>query len=134
MTPIYTFNEAQLQQLYRLYQQEWWTGERSLEDTRRVVSGSQITIGLLDDDELVGFTRVLTDFTFKALIFDVIVSASHRDKGLGSRLIQLVKTHPELQQVRHFELYCLPELEPFYQRQGFSDDVAGTRLLRWVKI
>jgi len=40
--------------------------------------------------------------------------------------------HPELSGVRHFELYCLPELVSFYQRHGFSSDVGGIQLLRLV--
>ena len=29
-----------------------------------------------------------------------------------------IKRHPELARVRHFELYCLPELVPFYEDMG----------------
>ena len=56
-------------------QGEWWTRSRSLEETKQCVLGSQICIGITSEaDNLVGFVRVLTDFTFKALIFDVIVA------------------------------------------------------------
>ena len=35
-----------------------------------------------------------------------------------------------LSRVKHFELYCLPELEPYYAAFGFSTDVGGIRLMR----
>lgn len=41
---------------------------------------------------LVAYARVLTDFTFKALIFDVIVSENQRGCGLGDKLTELIKT------------------------------------------
>ena len=127
----YRLDETRIAQLHALFAREWWTAGRSLEETRRCVEGSQIRIGLIDDaGDLIGFARVITDYTFKALIFDVVVAGGHRGKGLGDRLIELVLEHPELARVRHFELYCRPEIEPFYERHGFSAEAGGVRLMR----
>ncbi|WP_338353401.1 GNAT family N-acetyltransferase [Thalassolituus oleivorans] len=118
-------------QVHALYQREWWTQGRTLEETKTCISGSQICIGVLEvDQNLIGFVRVLTDFTFKALIFDVIVEESYRSRGVGKYLIELVKSHKRLARVKHFELYCLPELVPFYRKQGFTTEVGGVALLR----
>jgi hypothetical protein len=38
--------------------------------------------------------------------------------------------HPSLKTVRHLELYCLPELIPFYRRWGFTDELGELRFLR----
>jgi Acetyltransferase (GNAT) family len=131
--PIYEFTESHVQQLHHLYQKEWWTKGRSLEETRRCIAGSQVCVGLVDDKgDLTAFARVVTDFTFKALIFDVIVSTVERSSGLGERVIRLIKDHDQLRNVRHFELYCLPELYGFYRRFGFSEDVGEIRLMRCV--
>lgn len=133
MKPVYQLDDRQIEELHRLYQSEWWTRGRSLEDTRRCVAGSQICIGLVDDmGSLQGFARVLTDYTFKALIFDVIVSKSQRGQGLGDKLLQLIRTHESLRHVKHFELYCLPDMLPFYERHGFSHDVGDVRLMRRI--
>ena len=128
---VYRLDETRIAQLHALFAREWWTAGRSLEETRRCVEGSQIRIGLIDDaGDLTGFARVITDYTFKALIFDVVVAGGHRGKGLGDRLIELVLEHRELARVGHFELYCRPEIEPFYERHGFSAEVGGVRLMR----
>lgn len=130
-TLINHFNQELIRQLHHLYQQEWWCKGRSLEETASCVEGSQVCLGFTDANEkLVGFSRVLTDFTFKALIFDVIVDSQYRGLGLGQRLMQEIRQYPQLQQVKHFELYCLPEMEPFYAQMGFSDDVGGIQLMR----
>ena len=131
MRVVHELDGRQVAQLHAFFAREWWTAGRSLEDTRHCVEGSQVCIGLVDDGgDLVGFARVITDFTFKALIFDVIVARSHRGRGLGDRLIELVLEHPDLGRIKNFELYCLPDVGTFYERHGFSTDVGGVRLMR----
>ena len=69
--------EAQAIQLHALYQREWWTAGRTLEDVRAMLAGSDHLYGICDGEtaQLAGFARVLTDGVFKALVFDVIDSA-----------------------------------------------------------
>lgn len=133
MTIIYSFSPSQIKQVHQLYKEVWWGKERTFEDTVSCVQGSQICIGILDaDNNLVGFTRVISDFIYKAIIFDVIVTTAERGNGLGQKLISLVKSHIRLQKVKHFELYCLPEMEEFYLRFGFSTEVGGIKLMRCI--
>ncbi|ELS0754613.1 GNAT family N-acetyltransferase [Vibrio vulnificus] len=131
MKLIYEFSPEQIVQVYGLYDHAWWAKSRTLEETRSCVQGSQLCIGALDNnDQLVGFARVISDFTFKAVIFDVIVHPSQRGIGLGTTLMNAIRTHDKLKQVKHFELYCLPEMESYYEQLGFSADVGGIRLMR----
>ena len=82
MRIVHQLDEARIAQLHAFFAREWWTVGRSLDETRRCVEGSQVRIGLLDDaGDLLGFARVVTDYTFKALIFDVIVADAYRGKG-----------------------------------------------------
>jgi predicted GNAT family N-acyltransferase len=132
MNIIYHLTEEHISQLHKLYGNEWWCRSRTLAQTKSGVAGSQITIGITDElGNLIGFTRVLTDFTFKAFIFDVIVHPDHRKESLGSKLISLAKTHSKLKQVKHFELYCLPELFDFYKKHGFDTNVGNMQLMRF---
>ena len=134
MQVIYEFTEEQIENLQELYRREWWTDTRTLAETKACVEGSQISIGIVDAaGRLQGFARVLTDFTFKALIFDVIVSQGCRGTGLGDRLMELIMSHERLRRVKHFELYCLPEMYAFYERCGFSPDVGDITLMRCIK-
>src|SRR6478752_7034711 len=91
---VWLLTEEQIMDLHTLYQNEWWTESRTLEETRKVVVGSQICLGLVEPSgKLVGFSRLLTDFIFKALVFDVIVAPEYRGLGLGDRLVSLVMAH-----------------------------------------
>jgi len=131
MRLIHEFTASQVESLHQLYQGEWWSRGRTLEETQQCINSSSLCFGLVDDgDDLQAFARVLTDSIFKALIFDVIVAPGHRKSGYGDRLIQCIREHPSLCRVKHFELYCLDDKVPFYQRLGFSTDVGGMQLMR----
>ena len=133
MEVIYKLSTKQIKDLHYLYQNEWWTANRTLEETKKCVNGSQICIGLIDKNKtLKGFVRVITDFTFKALIFDLIVENDYRGQGLSKKLMSFIKKHEDLTDVKHFELYCLPELEIFYKQFEFTGEINGIKLLRHV--
>lgn len=125
-------NEAQIGQLMALYRNEWWTKERKLEDVRRMLAHTDFIFAFCEKEsrQLAAFTRVLSDRVYKALIFDVIVAPAHREKKLGRALMETILRHPELKNVRHFELYCLPELEAFYEHWGFSKELGGVHFMR----
>lgn len=130
MEVIYELSNNHIQDLHNLYKNEWWTNKRTLEETGKCIQGSQICIGLIENNSLIGFVRVITDYTFKALIFDLIINSEYRANNLGIKLMRLVKNHTELKEVTHFELYCLPELVDFYKQFEFSEEMGGIKLLR----
>jgi predicted N-acetyltransferase YhbS len=58
------------------------------------------------------------------------VSEKHRGEGLGKELMNLIKNHLELQEVKHFELYCLPKMVKFYEEFGFSSELGELVFMR----
>ena len=123
--------ESQVSDLMDLYKNEFWSDKRTREDVVKMLASTDVIIGLVDEcDRLIGITRVLTDFVYRAMIFDVIIKPTHRNMGLGAKLMDTVLNHPKLQAVEHFYLNCLPNMMPFYERWGFSDDVGGLKFLR----
>lgn len=124
--------EAQIADLYRLYQGEWWTNQRQEAEIRTMLKNCDLLFALVntENDQLVGFARVLTDYVFKALILDVIVDESQRGSGLGRRLVEAITNHPALKEVRHLELYCRPDKVPFYQKWGFARASDGFNFMR----
>ncbi len=102
-----------------------WLKRGNVSQGRRSASGSSTS-----REGSRRFPPVLTDFVFKGLIFDVIVAPGHRDRGLGDEVVSLILNHEKLREVRSMELYCLPELVPFYERHGFGDDAGRLKLMR----
>ena len=135
MRVVRALDEAQTRRLHELYRGEWWTSTRELADVRAMLASTDVVVGLCDDDDgasgaLVAFARALTDGVYKALVFDVIVDPARRGEGLGARVMAELLAVPEVARAAHKELYCLPDMGPFYERLGFSSDVGGVRLLR----
>lgn len=120
-TWIEQLHETQLVEVHSLMLNEWWCSDRSLEDVRSVVAGSDLTLaGLNHNEEIIVFARVLTDRTFKAVLFDVIVRPDCRDLGLGKILVNQLIDHPILQAVKSIELYCPDRISGFYTGMGFE--------------
>ena len=122
----------QVQQVADLFRHEWWTKARTPTDITRMLAHCDLIIAFEDADshDLVAFARVLTDYVYKAFVFDVIVRADQRGLGLGDRLVEAIRNHPDLASVQHIELYCRTELVPFYQRQGFALVPPDLKLMR----
>lgn len=121
-TLVEELSEKQIEQLHALIQKQWWGGKRSLEDVKLMVENTSMMLGLVDKetDWLIGYCRVLTDFAFRATIYDVMVADDLRGFGLGKRLMDALCNHPKLQRVSFIYLACEPKLSPFYERCGFK--------------
>ena len=84
-------------ELVDLYKNEFGSKKRTHQDVVRMLAASDIIIGLVDENEkLIGFTRILTDFVYRAIIFDVIIKPSQRKMKLGFKLMDAVVNHPQL--------------------------------------
>ena len=125
-----TVEPARLPDLLELFATAWWMSDRTLDETTRILTESDLVVALLESDRLVGFARVLTDYTQVALVLDVVVATDRRGAGLGAALMDAVISHPDLADVRSIELVCQPELVPFYRRWGFTDEVSRSLLMR----
>ncbi|MFG1812436.1 GNAT family N-acetyltransferase [Kribbella sp. NPDC049174] len=124
--------DKRLPDLLELFRSAWWTADRGADEVAQMLQQSDIITVLTDrpTNRLVGFARVLTDYTYVALVLDVVVSEAHRGSGLGARLLDAVVHHPALATVRSLELVCQPELVPFYRQWGFTDEVGRSLLMR----
>ncbi|MGH9202261.1 MAG: GNAT family N-acetyltransferase, partial [Vicinamibacterales bacterium] len=133
--PIDGLTGTQVVELHAMFQKEWWTRGRTLEGVERLLEGSDVIVAFCDPAtrRLIAFARVVTDFVYKALVLDVIVEESWRGRGLGARLMDSVVNHAVLDGVKHFELYCKPELAGFYQRWGFAETPPELRFLRLAR-
>lgn len=133
---VHRLADAQVAELLALFRKEWWSRNRQEAEVRRMLEGTEVIVGLCEGGRagapgrLVAFARVVTDFVYRATIYDVIVSADYRGRGLGPMLMNNILSDPKLAGVEYLELYCLPELMPFYRALGFTDELGGVRLMR----
>lgn len=131
MTEIIGVIESdRLPELMDLFAGAWWASDRTRDDVERMLTQSDLVVGIVADGVLAAFARVLTDFAYVALILDVVVAEDRRGTGLGRRLMDAVVHHDRLAGVRSLELVCQPELIGFYARWGFTDRVGRSLLMR----
>jgi len=124
-----------VEQLWRLYQGESWGCGRRLQDVRRMVENSDLIFAFCDPEtrRLVAFARVLTDYVYKAVVFDIIIDRRYPNPGTGRMLLDAITSHPALLFIEHIELYCRDEMVPFYKKWGFTADLRNLRLMRRVQ-
>lgn len=106
-------------QLVRLFEQAPWAKGRRVEDARAMLARTDLAISAWDGDRLVGFGRVLTDYVYRASIWDVIVDQGFQGQDIGTEIITRILHHPLLARVDLFWL-CTRDKQAFYEKLGFS--------------
>jgi predicted GNAT family N-acyltransferase len=123
-------DETQISELVELYKNEFWSHNRTYQGVVKMLAASDIIIALVNEKkELIAFCRILTDFVYRGVLYDVIVKPSYRKMGFGAKLLDKVVNHPQLKEVENMALFCLPEMRPFYQRWGFTNEVVNLELM-----
>jgi ribosomal protein S18 acetylase RimI-like enzyme len=106
--------------LVPLFDQADWSRGRTVEQTRTMLLHTDLAISAWDQSRLIGFSRVLTDYVFRASIWDVIVDRDYQGKDIGTQLMKRILSHPSLDRVELFWL-CTRNRQAFYTTLGFSD-------------
>ena len=112
-----------------LYEETWWAKGRTADSVRRALDHSHPVVTAWEAGVLVGFTRVISDLTFRATVWDVIVRPSHQRRGIGLAMMQFVLDHPDLRSVSQF-LLLTADKHGFYERLGFHPEREMTMMLR----
>ena len=111
-------NDFDAAQLIHLYRQAPWAKHRALEQAQAMLAKTDVVISAWDGTRLVGFGRVLTDYVFRASIWDVIVDREYQKRKIGTEIVRRILDHPTL---RHVGMCWLCTRMPgFYERLGFS--------------
>lgn len=106
----------------------YWAEGRTRERVAQSIEHS-LPFGLYHGEEQVGFARVLTDFVVLAFLADVFVLESHRERGLGAWLVEVVTSLPELRSIRRW-LLGTRDAHELYRKFGFVDPKPGVLMER----
>ncbi len=106
------------EKLVVLYQQAPWAKGRTLTDAREMLRHTDVAVTAWDGPKLIGFGRVLTDYVYRASIWDVIVDKRYQGQGVGSEVVRRILHHPRLARVELF--WLCTRMPGFYERLGFS--------------
>lgn len=78
-----------------------------------------LCFGLYEENNQVGFARVVTDYTSFAYLADVFVLPAQRGHGLGIWLVECIIDCPALQSIRSF-LLATRDAHGLYRKFGFE--------------
>ncbi|MGH7235923.1 MAG: GNAT family N-acetyltransferase [Nitrospiraceae bacterium] len=107
--------------LVQLYERAPWAKGRTAEETRRMLENTDLALSAWEGERLIGFGRVLTDYVYRASIWDVIVDPAYQGQDIGTQLMERILHHPHLKRVELFWL-CTRDKQAFYEKLGFSAD------------
>ena len=92
LTLLNSVSEKHIDQIMMIYRSAWWSADRTCDEVRSMLAQSDVAIGICENSSgrLIAFTRALTDYTYKALIYDVIVLPEFRGQGIGAMLMEAI--------------------------------------------
>ena len=101
-----------------LTNESYWAKGRSLKTVRKSIEHS-LCFGVYHEDRLVGFARVVTDYSVIAWIMDVFIIDQYRKKGLSKMLMDAIMNHPDLQNLQRWGLGT-QDAHGLYEQYGFQ--------------
>jgi ribosomal protein S18 acetylase RimI-like enzyme len=133
MTIVLSEEPPHKNEYFSLFETTGWNQnyQASPEELETANRNSWLTISVFDDEKLVGFGRVVTDFTLHAMIFDLIVLPDYRGRGIGATVLQALVKKCREQGIRDIQLFCAKDQKGFYEKNGFEarpGDAPGMQL------
>ncbi|BBN98069.1 GNAT family N-acetyltransferase [Sporolactobacillus terrae] len=106
---------------YHLYQTTGWNADLTYgkEQLNQAIRNSWYTLSVYEDEQLIGFGRIISDGVCQAFLCDLIVLPEQRNNGIGSELVERLLAHCKAQGMRWVQLSCAKGKQTFYERFGF---------------
>lgn len=92
-------------------------GEREVELTKRVFTGSYLCAFAYLDGRLVGAARAISDGVTSSAIYDVVVDPDYQGQGIGKRVMQFMLERLPKTSVM---LVSVARYQAFYKQLGFK--------------
>jgi len=109
----------------------YWSRGIKIDEVTKGARNSALVVGAFaDDQEQIGYARVISDKTRFAYILDVFVDERYRRQGIGQKMVNYLLTHPELSDVYQW-LLITRDAHGVYSKVGFKP---VSRPLDWMEI
>lgn len=111
-------DKLSIPRIVELLRQSYWAKDRPEDIIKKSVEHS-VCYGVYDqDDYMVGFARIITDYTRVFYLMDVIIDEAYRNQGLGTLLMDEI-----MSDVGHlYGILHTDDAQKFYAKYGFSGD------------
>jgi GNAT superfamily N-acetyltransferase len=113
------FDELDLNAVYRFISTSYWAQEIPKARLEKALANSLCFGVFTQQNEQVGFARMITDYATFAYLADVYIEPQHRGIGLSKWLMSEIHSHPELQHLRRM-LLATRDAHGLYQQYGYQ--------------
>ena len=108
-----------IDEVVRLLRMTYWADKRSVDQIRKSMQNSScygVTIN--DENKLVGFARVISDYATTYYLCDVIIDTSYQHMGLGTALVSHIESLPEYAGLRG--ILITRDAHDLYRKYGYE--------------
>jgi GNAT superfamily N-acetyltransferase len=95
----------------------YWSPDIPRRTVERAIAGS-MGFAAFAGGRQVGFARVITDKATFAYVSDVFVLDEYQGRGVASRIMEAIRSHPDLQRLRRWVLLT-KDAHRLYEKFGF---------------
>ena len=108
----------QIDVIYGFLRASYWSPHIPCEVVERSIDNS-LCFGLYREHRQLGFARVVSDFATFAYLADVFVLEAWRGLGLSKFMMECIKCHPKLQNLKRWSL-ATRDAHGLYAKFGFA--------------
>ena len=112
-------DEISTDEVVRLLKTTYWANQRPREQIEKSMRHSDC-YGIYNDEEqkLIGFARVISDYATTYYLCDVVVDTEYRNKGLGSALVSYIESLPAYEGLRG--ILITRDAHSLYRKFGYE--------------
>ena len=108
-----------LEDIVRLLRMTYWADKRTVEQIDKSVHNSSCYgVYIEDEQKLVGFARVISDYATTYYLCDVIIDNDYRHNGLGTALISYIEQLPQYAGLRG--ILITRDAHTLYKKFGYE--------------
>ena len=108
-----------IQDIIRLLKNTYWAKQRSNKQIEKsVLNSSCYGVYLEDEEKLVGFGRVISDYATTYYLCDVVIDTEYQHNGLGTALVSYIESLPEYAGLRG--ILITRDAHSLYRKFGYE--------------
>jgi len=123
-------------EFYPLYVATDWNERLQLspDELELAINNSFAVVSVYENNELIGFGRVVSDGVAYATIYDVMVTPRWQNQGIGSSIIRILVNKCERHDIRRIHLFAAKDAENLFKKLGFVARPSDSRGMVYEKV
>jgi len=114
-------SKIEIEKVYKLLNNTYWGVRRPLDVVTKMIEHS-LCFSIFHNSKLIGFGRVVTDYTVFSWVADIVIEPEYRKQGLGKWFMSCIKEHPLLRTTQM--VLQTRDAHEYYKKYGFTKNEA----------